>query len=84
MHFPYTELDGIIDKIKNGPKCLVAQRFKVSTSVRIQNITEHYSKEFIKLYFENPDSGGGTVASVELLGDGEAVVAFNDHRGMWW
>ena len=83
MHFPYTELDEIIVKIKTGPKCLVAQRFKVSTSVRIQNITENYSKKFIKLYFESPESGGGRVASVELPGNGEAVVTFTDHRGMW-
>lgn len=60
----------------------MAQQFKVSTGVRIQNITKHYLKDFIKLYFENPDSGGGRVASVELLGSGEAVVAFIDHRGM--
>lgn len=82
MHFPYTELDGIIVKIKTGPKCLVAQRLKVSTSVRIQNITKNYSKEFIELYFENPEYGGGRVASVELPGNGEAVVTFTDPRGM--
>jgi len=83
MHFLFPELDEMIVKIRSGPKHPMAQRFKISTSVRIQNITKHYSENYIKLYFENPDSGGGSVASVELPGNGEAVVTFTDHRGMW-
>ena len=71
-------------KISSGPKHLVAKRCKFSTSVKIQNITKHYSEEFIRLYFESPaESGGGGVASVELPGNGEAIVTFTDHRGMY-
>lgn len=82
--FPFTELDEIIVKISSGPKHLVAKRCKFSTSVRIQNITKHYSEEFIRLYFESPaESGGGGVTSVELPGNGEAIVTFTDHRGMY-
>ena len=34
------------------------------------------------MYFENPKwSGGGDVEAVELLGDGEAIVTFQDSKG---
>lgn len=51
-------------------------------SIVISNITKRYDKEIIRLYFESENrSGGGEVASVEILGSGIAKVEFNDPQG---
>ena len=56
---------------------------KVINSIRVREVTKNYSDEFFQLYFENPEkSGGGKVTSINLLGNGEAVVTFQDPRGV--
>ena len=58
-----------------------AEFWKPEPCICIRNITQHYDEEFLTSYFENKHFGGSKVASVELLGNGEAVVMFMDHRG---
>ena len=62
--------------------CIEAELCRVTSSIRVCNITEHYEEDYIQMYFENSrKSGGGEVTSVELLGNGEVVVTFNDPKG---
>ena len=62
---------------------LQAELCKVVNSIRVREVTKNYDDEFFQLYFENPKkSGGGKVISVNLLGNGEAIVTFQDPRGM--
>ena len=62
---------------------LQAELCKVINSIRVREVTKNYTDEFFQLYFENPEkSGGGKVTSINLLGNGEAVVTFQDPRGM--
>ena len=61
---------------------LEAELCRIASSIRISNISKHYDEEFIQMYFESQKkSGGGEVTSVELLGNGVAVVAFEDPKG---
>lgn len=61
-----------------------AELYKVCSSIHLSNVTDHYSEEYMKLYFESKRSGGGTkaVKSVELMGNGEAVVSFESRLGI--
>ena len=62
---------------------LQAELCKVVNSIRVREVTKNYSEDYFQLYFENPKkSGGGHVTSVKLLGNGEAIVTFQDPRGM--
>lgn len=64
---------------------VAAELYKVCSSIRLSNVTKNYSEEFVKLYFESMKSGGGAnkVRSVEFLGNGEAVVAFESPQGVF-
>ena len=62
---------------------LQAELCKVVNSIRVREVTKNYTEDYFQLYFENPDkSVGGHVTSVKLLGNGEAIVTFQDPRGM--
>ena len=79
----------MISRIHSKPlkgATIKAELYKVCTSIRLANVTEssHYSEEFMALYFESKNSGGGDqkkVNKVELLGNGAAVVFFDDPEG---
>ena len=59
-----------------------AELYKAPSCIRVQNIdTNRYDAELITYYFESPRSGGGKVQDVQLLGNGEAVVTFEDPTG---
>ena len=61
---------------------LQAELCKVVNSIPVREVTKNYDDEFFRLYFENPKkSGGGKVTSINLLGNGEAIVTFQDPRG---
>ena len=61
-----------------------AQLYKASVTIQISNMTKHYEEEFMNMYFENPKSGGGPgkVSDVEMLGNGEATVTFQNPQGI--
>lgn len=84
--FVFTDLADLITRIASRPLkgvTIQAQLCKISSSIRIRNISNHYDDEFIPMYFESRKrSGGGDVASFELLGNGEAVVTFKDPEGI--
>ncbi len=64
-----------------------AELYKVCSSIQISNVTrsDHYDDDFLSLYFESKNSGEGVkvVQSVELLGNGEAVISFEDPKGTY-
>ena len=80
-----TVLSEMVAKLKSKQMrgaCIEAELCRVTSSIRVSNITEHYEEDYLRVYFENPmTSGGGKVTSVELLGNGQAVVIFNDPKG---
>lgn len=60
-----------------------AELCKVASSIRVRNVTKHYDEDYFEMYFESSKrSGGGDVASIQLLGNGEAIVTFKDPKGM--
>lgn len=79
----------MISRIQSKPMrgvTLQVELYKVCDSIRVSNVTigSHYTEDYMWLYFESAKSGGGqkTVKSVELLGNGEAVVVFEDPKRM--
>ena len=81
----FAVLSEMIAKLKSKKlkgASIEAELCRVTSSIRVSNITERYEEDFIQMYFENPrKSGGGEVTSVELLGNGEVVVTFKDPKG---
>ena len=79
----------MISQIRSKPlrgATIKAELYKVCTSIRLANVTEsfRYSEEFMTLYFESKNSGGRDqkkVSKVELLGNGAAIVFFDDPEG---
>ena len=58
------------------------QRCKVTTKLELTGITEHYAEDYIRIYFESTQhSGGGEIASIELVGGGEVQILFKDSTG---
>ena len=83
MHTDLVEMTSKIGSKALKEVYLQAELCKVINSIRIQEVTNNYTEEFFQLYFENPKkSGGGKVTSIQLLGNGEAIVTFQDPRGM--
>ena len=76
----------MISKIGSKPLkgvFLQAELCKVVNSIRVRGVTKNYTKDYFQLYFESHKrSGGGPVTSIQLLGNGEAIVTFQDPRGV--
>ena len=70
--------------IKKGAATLRVTLYEVCRSIQIHSITEHYDKDYISMYFEKTSklSGGSAVESVQMLGEGEVIITFEDHKGM--
>lgn len=67
--------------LKQG--CVTAVLYEVCNSIRLHGITEHYEEDYIHMYFEaSQKSGGGPVESVQMLGEGQAIITFKDPKGM--
>ena len=80
----FVELKVKIEKLKSKPlKGVIvdAQLYKASDAIRISNITKHYKEDYIELYFESQQYGGGEVTHIQMLGNGEAIVTFQDPQG---
>ena len=54
--------------------------YEVCRSIQVHNITERYEEDYILMYFER--SSGGPVENIQMLGEGEVIVTFKDHKGM--
>ena len=62
---------------------VTAVLYEMCRSILIQNITEHYEEEYMLMYFETSGrSGGGPVDTIRMLGEGEVMVTFKDHKGI--
>ena len=69
--------------VKKGALSLHVTMYEECRSIQIHNITEHYEEEYILMYFEtSKKAGGGPVESIQMLGEGEVIVVFKDHKGM--
>ena len=79
------DLKAMITKLESKPLKQISFRgelYGVCRSIRVRGITKNYDDDFLEIYFENKRrSGGGEVESVELLGDGDAIVIFKDSNG---
>ena len=67
--------------IRKGAATLHVTLYEVCRSIQIHTITEHYDKEYILMYFEKL-SGVGTVEDIQMLGEGEVIITFIDHKGV--
>ena len=80
-----TELTDLIANIGKGKwkgHHIQAELYKAPSCICLKYIdTKRYDEEFISMYFESPRSKGGKVKEVQLLGNGEAVVTFENATG---
>ena len=78
------ELDSVISAIRSEKiddnNCLEVERCGVTTEITVKNITNHYNKKFIGMYFASKRSGGGE-CTCEMTGENEAAVKFSDSTG---
>ena len=80
----FTELQTMIKNLQSRPvkkeAILHVTLYEVCRSIQIHNITEHYEEDYILMYFER--SSGGTVEDIQMLGEGEVILTFKDHKGV--
>ena len=81
----FAELSNLIAKIRGGKLKefnIQAELYKAPSSIHAQCIDPSLcKKEIISMYFESSRSGGGRVKDVQLLGNGEAIITFEDPTG---
>ena len=85
----HVELLELVEKIqskslkKSQPVYIRAELCKVTKSIRISNVVKRYDEDFLTMYFSSPSrSGGGDcVETVQLLGNGEAIITFTNPQG---
>ena len=81
-----TELADLIASIGKGKwkgLHIQAEPYKAPSCICLKYIdTKRYDEDLISMYFESPRSKGGKVKQVQLLGNGEAVVTFEDATGI--
>ena len=86
MYCYITELADLIVKIGKGKWKEVhiqAELYKAPSCIYLKYIdTKRYDEDIISMYFESSRSKGGKVEQVQLLGNGEAVVTFEDPTGI--
>ena len=82
------ELEEMVAKIEKKPlkrAHIRVELCRISRSIEISNISKYYDDDFLKMFFENrKKSGGGNVTSVDLLGNGRAIVTFEDPEGIYY
>ncbi|XP_063788866.1 protein mono-ADP-ribosyltransferase PARP14-like [Pseudophryne corroboree] len=56
---------------------LVAKPLEETQSIRVENLSQNISEEFLVVYFESPRHGGGRIHDAVLLpGEGAALITF--------
>ena len=88
MFYFCIELEEMVAKIEKKPlkrAHIRVELCRISRSIEISNISKYYDDDFLKMFFENrKKSGGGNVTSVDLLGNGRAIVTFEDPEGIYY
>ncbi|NXJ07798.1 PAR14 polymerase, partial [Odontophorus gujanensis] len=61
---------------------ITARLLEVTRSIKAENIPDNISTDYLTVYFESAQNGGGPVADIQLFSDeNSAIVTFCDHKG---
>ncbi|NXW86498.1 PAR14 polymerase, partial [Alopecoenas beccarii] len=61
---------------------MTAKLLELTQSIKVENLPDGVSADFITIYFENTRNGGGPVSDIQLLPEeNSAIVTFCDHKG---
>ena len=52
-----------------------------STTVTVSGLPEGSTENSVNIHFQNKKNGGGDVEEVEMLGEGKAMITFEDPQG---
>ena len=66
-----------VEKLRNKK----TSREKESATVMVSELPEGSTKSNVHVHFQKTNNGGGEVKEVEMLGEGKAMVTFEDPRG---
>ncbi|NWX37766.1 PAR14 polymerase, partial [Notiomystis cincta] len=61
---------------------MTARLLEVTQAMKVENLPDNISTDYLTMYFESARSGGGPVSDVQLFPDeNSAIVTFCDHKG---
>ena len=66
-----------VEKLRNKE----SSREKESATLIVSGLPEGSTKNNVHVHFQRKKNGGGEVKEVEILGEGKAMVTFEDLRG---
>lgn len=61
---------------------ITARLLEVTRSIKVENIPDNISTDYLTVYFENKRNGGGSVSDIQLFPEeNSAIITFCDHKG---
>ncbi|NWI93202.1 PAR14 polymerase, partial [Pitta sordida] len=61
---------------------MTARLLELTQTIKVENLPDNISRDYITVYFESPRSGGGLVSDVQLFPkENSAIITFSDHKG---
>ncbi|XP_031446538.1 protein mono-ADP-ribosyltransferase PARP14-like isoform X2 [Phasianus colchicus] len=62
---------------------ITARLLEVTRSIKAENIPDNVSTDYLTVYFENTQNGGGPVSGIQLLPEkNSAIITFCDHKDL--
>ena len=74
-------ISAITSKTIRNDNYLEVERCRVTTEIRVKNITSRYDEQLIAMYFGNNKKSGGGKCTCKLTGESEALIKFSDSTG---
>ncbi|XP_066467944.1 protein mono-ADP-ribosyltransferase PARP14 [Tiliqua scincoides] len=59
---------------------ITARPLELTKMIKVENIPTDAKEDYITLYFENPNHGGGEVSNIQMLPEKSAIITFCDHK----
>ncbi|XP_010712168.1 protein mono-ADP-ribosyltransferase PARP14 [Meleagris gallopavo] len=62
---------------------ITARLLEVTRSIKVENIPDNISTDYLTVYFENKRNGGGSVSDIQLFPEeNSAIITFCDHKDL--
>lgn len=61
---------------------ITARLLESTQTIKVENLPDSISTDYLTMYFESAQNGGGPVSDIQLFPEeNSAVITFSDHKG---